>query len=140
MIEIKISSDPRFLTIVRAMVGQVCQVIGCSKEEENQIILAVDEACANIMKHTYHGDRGQSIEIRCESDHEKLEFVLKDCGPRIEIEKIQPRKLNELRPGGLGTHFIQTIMDEVAYDYIEGCGNMMRMVKYLRKHPPNISS
>lgn len=85
MIEIKISSDPKFLTIVRAMVGKVCELVECSREEENQIILAVDEACSNIMKHTYHGDLGQSIEIRCESAHDKIEFVLQDCGPPIGI-------------------------------------------------------
>lgn len=133
MIEIKVSSDPRFLTIVRAMVGQLCEVIGCAKDEERQIILAVDEACANIIKHTYHGDEGQSIEIRCESAGDRIEFVLKDCGPPIDVDKIKPRQLEDVRPGGLGTHFIRTIMDEVNYQHIEGCGNILRMVKHL--HP-----
>jgi anti-sigma regulatory factor (Ser/Thr protein kinase) len=134
MIEIKITSDPKFLTIVRAMVGKVCELVECSREEENQIILAVDEACSNIMKHTYRGDLGQSIEIRCESARDKIEFVLQDCGPPVDAGKIKPRPLEELRPGGLGTHFIRTIMDEVKYDHVEGCGNILRMVKYLRRN------
>jgi anti-sigma regulatory factor (Ser/Thr protein kinase) len=134
MIEIKISSDPKFLTIVRAMVGKVCELVECSVEEKNKIILAVDEACSNIMKHTYHGDLGQSIEIRCESARDKIEFVLKDCGPPIDPGKIKPRPLDDLRPGGLGTHFIRTIMDEVKYEHVVGCGNTLRMVKFLHRN------
>ena len=53
MIEIRVTSDPKFLIIVRAMVGQVCELLDCSPEEQRKIVLAVDEACANIIKHTY---------------------------------------------------------------------------------------
>ncbi len=140
MIEIKITSDPKFLSIVRAMVGKVCELAECPQQEEHKIILAVDEACANIMKHTYRGNLGQSIEIRCENEGDKIEFVLKDCGPPIDKEKIKRRDLEDLQPGGLGLHFIHTIMDQVEYDYIEGCGNTLRMVKFLHKNKPGGTS
>lgn len=137
MIEIRVSSDPKFLTIVRAMVGQVCEVVGVPEEEQHKIILAVDEACANIMKHTFQGDHTQSIVIRCATEGDRLEFVLTDCGPPIDPEKIKPRDLDELRPGGLGTHFIRTIMDEVEYEYKKECGNVLRMVKYFHADDSN---
>ena len=31
------------------------------------------------------------------------------------IKKIKPRNINEIKPGGLGTHFIDQIMDNVRW-------------------------
>jgi sigma-B regulation protein RsbU (phosphoserine phosphatase) len=93
----------------------------------------VDEACANIIKHTYKGDQSQTIDIFCGGGEGKLDFVLRDCGPRVDVKSIHPRDINEIRPGGLGTHFIRSIMDEVDYGFEEGRGNVLRMVKRLRE-------
>ncbi len=134
MIEVRVTSDPRFLIVVRAMVSQLCELLECPAEEQRKIVLAVDEACANIIKHTYQGDCCQTIEILCKSNEDTLEIVLQDCGPPLDLNRVAPRDLDKLRPGGLGTHFIRSIMDEVTYTYKEGCGNMMRMVKHLHKN------
>ncbi len=131
MIEIKIAADPRLLTVVRALISQLCVLVECPEEEQRKVVLAVDEACANIIKHTYHGDQNLTIDILCKGDKDRLEIVLRDCGPPIDVRCIQPRDLDEVRPGGLGTHFIRSIMDEVNYGYEEGCGNVLRMVKHL---------
>ena len=42
----------------------------------------------------------------------------------------QPRERDDLRPGGLGTHFIGEVMDEVEFmpPPADG-GNLLRMVK-----------
>ncbi len=134
MVEMRISSDPKLLVIVRAMVGELCKQLDCSAEEQSKIVLAVDEACSNIIKHTYQGDCSRTIEILCNGDRDKLEIILQDSGPPVDFAKVAPRDLDELRPGGLGTHFIRCIMDEVAYAHREGGGNVLRMVKHLRKN------
>ena len=136
MIEIRITSHPRFLIIVRAVVGQLCRMASCSDEEQRKVVLAVDEACANIIKHTYQGDQNQTIEILCKCNAGKMEIELRDCGPPIDAGCLQPRDLEDVRPGGLGLHFIRSIMDEVCYSYQEGCGNVLRMVKNLRGDKP----
>jgi anti-sigma regulatory factor (Ser/Thr protein kinase) len=131
MIEIKVTSDPRFLTIVRAMLGRLCELLEYSPEEQRKIVLAVDEACTNIIRHTYQGDCGQTIDIFCRSDRDQLEIVLQDYGPPMDIDRVMPRSLDDVRPGGLGTHFIRSVMDEVHYAHKEGGGNVLRMVKHL---------
>jgi len=95
--------------------------------------LAVDEACANIMKHTYCGSTDRPIIARCVVNDELIEFQLEDYGPCVDLEKVKPRPLDELRPGGLGTHFINSAMDEVIYDTTgnpDGSGNLLRLIKY----------
>ncbi len=133
MVEIKIASDPRLLVVVRAMIGQLCEVLEYPAADQREIVLAVDEACSNIIKHTYHGDCSRTIEILCKGNQEKLEIVLLDCGPPIDIARIAPRDLSEVRPGGLGTHFIRSTMDEVVYEHRKSRGNVLRMVKHFHK-------
>ena len=129
MFELRITSDPRFLVIVRAVVSEFCGFFDCSPAEQRKVVLAVDEACTNIMRHTYRGDPSQCIEILCREDGALLEIVLQDHGPPLDLDRIQPRNLDDIRPSGLGTHFIRTVMDEVTYTHKEGGGNILRMVK-----------
>ena len=133
MIEIRITSQPRFLIVVRTLIRKLCELAGCPEDDQQKVVLAVDEACSNIIRHTFHGDENQIIEISCKGGAGALEFVLRDCGPPVNLERVRPRSLDEVKPGGLGTHFIYSIMDEVDYRYEEGCGNTLRMVKHLNK-------
>ena len=118
------------MIVVRAIVGKLCELLNWPEEERRKVVLAVDEACANIINHTYKGDCCQTIDVACMGDEERLEFVLRDCGPPVDLKCVKPRDIGEIRPGGLGTHFIRSIMNEVDYGYEEGCGNVLRMVKY----------
>jgi len=134
MIQIRIASDPKFLVVVRDVVARFCELMECSEEDQRRIVLAVDEACSNVIRHTYLGNACHTIDVTCEGNPERIEIVLRDCGPPVDLKKVQPRSLDEVRPGGLGTHFIRSIMDEVEYGYEEGCGNVLRMTKRLCKH------
>ena len=133
MVEIKITSNPKFLTVVRGVVGLTCELAGFPPAGQRKIVLAVDEACSNIIRHTYQGDHRQCIEISCKNGKDLLEIVLRDCGPSFELNRIRPRDLDEIRPGGLGTQFIRSVMDEVKSAHEEGGGNTLRMVKRLHK-------
>jgi sigma-B regulation protein RsbU (phosphoserine phosphatase) len=60
----------------------------------------------------------------------ELVFSLVDWAPRTDPRRVQPRSLEDVRPGGLGTHLIQEVMDSA--EFVEpppGCGNLLRMVK-----------
>ncbi len=131
MVEIRIASNPCFLTVVRAMLSEVCELIRCSKEDQRKIVLAVDEACSNIMKHTCKCDPERTIEIACSFDEGKLQIVMKDDGPAIDLSTVHGRELSDIRPGGLGLHFIKSIMDEVVYSYDEQTGNVLKLIKNL---------
>jgi anti-sigma regulatory factor (Ser/Thr protein kinase) len=136
MVVIRIASNPRFLTVVRAMLSEVCELIKCSRENQRKIVLAVDEACSNIIKHTCMNDPGKTIEISCSFEDGKLLIELKDDGPPVDPATIQPRDLSDLRPGGLGTHFIRSVMDEVVYSFDKETGNVLKLAKNLEIPDP----
>jgi anti-sigma regulatory factor (Ser/Thr protein kinase) len=102
-----------------------------SEEECNAVTIAVDEAVANIIKHTYKGETDKSIIVNLRLHAAKLEIVLRDFGDKVDPKKIKSRDLNDVRPGGLGVHLIKSTMDEVYYDNSLETGNQLTLTKYL---------
>ena len=79
-----------------------------------QIILAAGEAIMNIVQHAYSGgDSSKKIKVDLSLIDKILILDLFDEGIKADPSKIKPRKLEEIRPGGLGTHFIKMVMDDI---------------------------
>ncbi len=136
-IELKLPSNPRLLKIVRCGVAHLCDICAFSKEEKNAVVLAVDEAVANIIKHTYHSEENEPIVIVFRILDDRLQIVLRDFGKKADLSKIKSRDLDEIRPGGLGVHFIMSAMDEVKYDNSLDVGNQLTLAKYLPRKKEN---
>jgi len=132
-IEIKIPARPIFLKIIRLAVNHVCERTGFQQDEANNVTLAVDEACSNIIKHAYCGDSDEVIEATFHMHDDRLEVLLRDFGKKANPDKIKPRKLDDVRPGGLGVHLIKSVMDVVQYDTAVEHGNLLLLVKYIKK-------
>ena len=60
-------------------------------------------------------------------------------GPSIERAELCMRALEEVKPGGLGLHFIQQSMDVVEYKRAKGT-NRLRLVKYVRAPKQDVKS
>lgn len=133
-IEIKIPARPKFLKIVRSAVNHVCERVGFSRDEVNNITLAVDEACSNIIKHAYCGPTDDFIEATINIHDDRLEVFLRDFGVKANPKKIKPRELDDVRPGGLGVHLIKSVMDVVNYDNDVNEGNLLQLIKYIQKN------
>lgn len=103
---------------------------GFCEEDVQFIILAVDEACANIIRHAYKGRPDGSIIISCKEREDGIEFLLVDQGEPADTSRWHRRSLDEVRPGGLGLNLIYAVMDEVQYRQGEG-GNELVLAKCL---------
>jgi len=115
---------------VRDAVRESVEGCGCSAKSTADIVLATDEACQNIIRHAYGGESDGVIEFEIEHRGDALVFSLVDHAPTIDPSQVQPRDLDDIRPGGLGTHFIRRVMDEVEFlDPPSGRGNLLRMVR-----------
>ena len=115
---------------VREAVREAVKGCGCSAKSSGDIVLATDEACQNIIRHAYGGESDGVIEFEIEHRGDALVFSLADHAPTIDPSQVKPRDLDDIRPGGLGTHFIRRVMDEVEFvDPPSGRGNLLRMVR-----------
>lgn len=134
LLEFQFPAKSEYLCTLREKLRET--VGPCSKSEEmlNCIILAVGEACMNIIEHAYCGESGDIIvEIEKHGDH--MVFRLTDFAHRKTCaEEMRGRPLDEVRPGGLGCHIINEIMDEVKLiECAPDCGNVLQMKKKLEE-------
>jgi anti-sigma regulatory factor (Ser/Thr protein kinase) len=128
-----IDSQPRLLNILRGMVKFRAQEAGLPNSDAEYLALAIDEAAANVIRHTYCSRQDARLALEVRSMPDRLEFILEDWGPKVREDLIRPRPLDELRPGGLGTFFIYSFMDECSYDPDFKEGNRLKLVKYLKR-------
>jgi sigma-B regulation protein RsbU (phosphoserine phosphatase) len=130
LFELCFRADPEALRMVREKVQEALERAGCAPKTVADIIIAVNEACMNIIQHAYKGDTNGKIELAIHCRDSELEVLLTDFAAPIDYHEIRPRDLDDLKPGGLGTHFIQEIMDEMCYGHLDGeAGNYLRMMK-----------
>ncbi|MBM3564651.1 MAG: GAF domain-containing protein [Alphaproteobacteria bacterium] len=118
------------LRLIRAAIGETVRSLGGAEETAHDMVLAVDEACQNIIRHAYKGDSKGEIVIEISQEGAKLIILLKDFAPTIDPSTVRPRNLGDVRPGGLGTHLIREVVDEMVFlkPPPEG-GNILRLVK-----------
>ncbi len=126
---------PERLGEIRHAVAETAERMGCAGGVVDDLVLAVDEACQNIIRHAYGGADGDIVvQLGCESG--SLVVRLTDFAPPVDVAAVRPRDLDEVRPGGLGLHLIRSVMDEV--DFLPppaGAGNLLRMVKHRGSEP-----
>ncbi len=86
------------------------------EDNKEELVLALAEAAQNIVKHAYSGQpSGDTMRVEIEYQDKVLKMELFDKGKPVIPENIKPRKLSDIKAGGLGTFFIGQIMDEVVF-------------------------
>ena len=133
IIKITVPSDPKYLSLIRDMTARMGALSGIEGTVIDTLKLAIDEACANVIKHTYKGDTGNNISIQYRITEETFEAVIEDGGEKVSPELLKGRDLDDVRPGGLGIHFIRRAFDVAAYDEKKKKGNRLRLIKYLKE-------
>ena len=147
LLKLELQSNPEALCLVRAAVERAAEVMHFQDAETRAIVRSVDEALANVMRHAYGGRPGLPIEMSCyklpvgekKTAQGGIEILLADKGVPVKPATLKGRPLDEIRPGGLGLHFIRQSMDEVEFTRKKG-KNLLRMVKYLSPTPKAASS
>ena len=101
---------------VRSFSRDVFQKVDINQELKDELVLAIAEAAQNIVKHAYQNEETQDkMEIRISLKNNELEIGFFDKGRPVEKDNVRHRKIDDIKPGGLGTFFIQQIMDAVVF-------------------------
>ncbi len=132
LIRLELTSDPRILSGVRELVVAIALRLDFDKTSADQIALAVDEAIANVICHGYAREPGNPIWISIQEgpgDEPAIKIVIEDEATPVECENIKGRDLDKVRPGGLGVHIINEIMDDVVYEQRGDVGMRLTMTR-----------
>jgi serine/threonine-protein kinase RsbW len=132
-ITITIPSHPKYLSVVRSVTVKVGQMNGMKEELLEDIKLAVDEACANVIKHSYRGNTSGKIVIKYTTTPENYRVIITDNGIKAHNDLLKGRDLDDVRPGGLGIHFIKRVFDVFELDEKKKKGNRLILIKHLHQ-------
>ena len=102
---------------VRVFSREVFDKIKLDNELKDELVLAIAEAAQNIVKHAYKDvvETSDRMEIKISLKDKDLEIGFFDKGKAVIPENIKHRKLDDFKPGGLGTFFIKQIMDAAVF-------------------------
>jgi len=132
--ELLISSSTDNLAKVRSFVEMHGADVGFDKRVISHIILAVDEACTNIIEHAYNNSENEKIRIKIKSANNKFSVTITDRGNHFDpslIEEPNIAKSQKMKKGGgLGMFLMKKLMDEVKYN-AKSNGNELILIKYL---------
>lgn len=136
IIEFKVKSRTEQLAQIREFISKSANQIGIKQNEIDKIILAVDEACTNIIKHAYHFNPEKEITIILAFNSEEFKITLIDEGDSFNPNSISnpdmKKYFEEKRVGGLGLHLMRTLMDNVEYKTIDGKLNKLILRKKIK--------
>ena len=102
---------------VRIFSREVFEKLNLDQDLKDELVLAIAEAAQNIVKHGYKGveETADRMEIKISLNEGQLEIGFFDKGKPVVPENVQHRKLDDIKPGGLGTFFIKQIMDGAVF-------------------------
>jgi len=131
-ISVQVMSDPRLLKPIRGLVRNYTSSMGFDEERTDAIVLAVDEACTNAIRHAYGGNAKRKICLSLHADKRWMEIEVKDDGkpaPKdcIPVHPQQPPSMEALKPGGLGVQLIFDVFDDVVFCPGAKRGNLVLM-------------
>jgi serine/threonine-protein kinase RsbW len=136
--KLEINSRTENLAEIREFINSAAAESGFSKEAIDNIILAVDEACTNIIKHAYKYFPDGKIILNLKTDKKTFTIDIIDYGKSFEPGLVPNPDLqkyfNEKRVGGLGMYLMKSLMDEVKYISIPGKYNQVSLTKNLNSN------
>ena len=114
--KLEFSSHAGNLALMRTFVRRFLDSFPISERERTLMVLGVDEACTNIIRHAYGLREDQLIALSCEGRSDCVRLRLRDYGEQPQPETLhKERRRDIIRPGGLGLIMIKNAFDQIDY-------------------------
>ena len=133
--EIETEAAVENLDEVLSFVTSYLEDKACSVRDLNRISLAVEEVFVNIANYAYSPEVGRAM-VRIEVSYEPVTVSItfidngKPYDPFARPDPDVTLSASERKIGGLGVFIVKKTMDDVSYEYKDGC-NILRLIKKL---------
>ena len=114
---------------VRKRVTEIAETMPFSREQIDDIRLAVGEAVANAVRHGRRNEH-DCLTVHCTADSDKLVVRIHNPGKPFNPDAVPLPDPYHVREGGLGIFFMRASMDSVDYSF-DKAGTTVTMVKYV---------
>lgn len=135
-VKLKIEANLENLSVISSVISSAMKRAHVDAAIIPKVLLAVDEACTNIVLYAYPKRKGY-IRLACWLNGDDFVVSIEDKGKPFNPCLVPPPELNvsleDRRVGGLGIYFMRKFMDEISYEYDPKTGNQLVMRKHLQK-------
>ncbi len=122
-----------YLPILRSFISRLASRYKFSKTEVNALIISVDEACSNIIKHGYQNIQPDSITMNVLVKTDRLVVELIDYGISFDPNQVNDPNISHYvqirKKGGLGIFIMKKFLDDIQY-IRSGRANILRLIKF----------
>ncbi len=125
-----------YLPVVRSFVESMCRVGGLESKTIDAIVLAVNEAASNVIRHAHQNREETTFQVECRLIVDGIEVLLLDEGEPFDVAQVPHLDPAEVRAGGRGVFLMRAVLDELTCCRRESGGNALRMVKRSSCSPP----
>jgi serine/threonine-protein kinase RsbW len=142
-VEIRVPNRLRYLPVLAEFVGGICRTYEVPDEDIEDILLAVDEACTNIMKYAYQVGPINFFKLRISLDRKLVQIDIIDQGTKFNPLEIPPPDMKGVtgegkeKDLGLGIYMMKKVMDDIRYRYSPNEGNHLTLVKRISQSKGN---
>ncbi len=124
-----IPNDLRLLCVARNFIDAACRKRGLDETITHDIVLAVNEAASNAIRHAHRERPESQLRLECRIVPELVEIRLFDEGEPFDLAAVPQLDPGELRVGGRGVFLMRALMDEVTCEPCRAGGNELRLAK-----------
>jgi serine/threonine-protein kinase RsbW len=120
------------LVELRSFLQLSLKAYGFSEVDRHQLILAVEEVCANLIIHSHACNPKELIYLEVKELKKKLSIEITDKGDAFNLLEYEvpdlKKVIEEKRKGGIGILLVKKIMDEIEFESKNG-KNTCRLIK-----------
>lgn len=142
--ELRVEARRENLRIISHFIHGVAQRLMLTDKVLFDIELAVEEAATNIINHAYSAGFQGDILIHAAQNDDVMHISLTDWGRPLNPDDVKPFDIHapvETRiKGGMGLHFIHTLMDEIERSTAPepGLPNTLKLSKHIERMRPGL--
>ena len=137
VIELAVPSRLGLEQVAVEATAALAKIMGFSEDRIEDLKTAVEEACINAIEHGNKQNANIKVLVELTADDSKLQVDIHDHGDGIPkvIEKpdIDAKIAGKQKSRGWGLFLIQSLMDEVEFDWNPKTGSVTRMVIHLKQ-------
>ena len=126
-IKMEISANPEYVSIIRLTTSGIANKVGFCIDDIEDLKVAISEACTNAIKHSLE-DRFTIVYSIIENG---LAIEIIDNGKGYDTASVRQPDLDNLKENGMGLFIIESLMDDVNVESVQGKGTTIKMTKYL---------
>ena len=116
---LKVYCEKTRLKDIRNFISEKLKAYVHDDLEINQMVLAVDEICANLIIHSNYCNANEAINLEVFVEKDGVTFEISDEGEKFDIKKYKEPSVEEVvqtkKKGGIGLLLVNKIMDKVEF-------------------------